>query len=103
GGGPRGSRGRTGSPAATCACSSTTCSRPTRGWTSTSCAAAGRGPTKRPRTARGSPDMAPGSTTASTADAVVIGSGAFGASTAYPLTPRGPKGALVDPHAPGSQ
>jgi 4-methylaminobutanoate oxidase (formaldehyde-forming) len=44
--------------------------------------------------------MAPG---ASTADAVVIGSGAFGASTAYHLTKRGLKVALVDQHALGSQ
>ena len=48
--------------------------------------------------------MAPGtSTVASTADAVVIGSGAFGASTAYHLTKRGLKVALVDQHALGSQ
>ena len=39
----------------------------------------------------------------STADAVVIGSGAFGASTAYHLTRRGLKVALVDQHALGSQ
>jgi 4-methylaminobutanoate oxidase (formaldehyde-forming) len=38
-----------------------------------------------------------------TADAVVIGSGAFGSSTAYHLTRRGLKVALVDQHALGSQ
>jgi 4-methylaminobutanoate oxidase (formaldehyde-forming) len=42
-------------------------------------------------------------TSASTADAVVIGSGAFGSSTAYHLTRRGLKVALVDQHALGSQ
>ena len=48
--------------------------------------------------------MAAGSSTAaSTADAVVIGSGAFGASTAYHLAKRGFKVALVDQHALGSQ
>ena len=48
--------------------------------------------------------MAAGSpTAASTADAVVIGSGAFGASTAYHLAKRGFKVALVDQHALGSQ
>ncbi len=39
----------------------------------------------------------------STADVVVIGSGAFGASTAYHLARRGPEVALVDQHALGSQ
>src|SRR6266566_5051032 len=60
---------------------------------------------RKPRTARGSPDMAagPAATSASTADAVVIGSGAFGSSTAYHLTRRGLKVALVDQHALGSQ
>src|SRR5216683_1000032 len=60
---------------------------------------------RKPRTARGSPDMAagPAATNASTADAVVIGSGAFGSSTAYHLTRRGLKVALVDQHALGSQ
>src|SRR5712671_654591 len=60
---------------------------------------------RKPRTARGSPDMAagPAATNASTADAVVIGSGAFGSSTAYHLTLRGLKVALVDQHALGSQ
>ena len=38
-----------------------------------------------------------------TADAVVIGSGAFGSSTAYHLARRGLKVALVDQHALGSQ
>jgi 4-methylaminobutanoate oxidase (formaldehyde-forming) len=47
--------------------------------------------------------VAPGPTTASTADAVVIGSGAFGASTAYHLARRGLKVALVDQHALASQ
>jgi glycine/D-amino acid oxidase-like deaminating enzyme len=45
----------------------------------------------------------PAATSASTADAVVIGSGAFGSSTAYHLTRRGLKVALVDQHALGSQ
>ncbi len=45
----------------------------------------------------------PAATNASTADAVVIGSGAFGSSTAYHLTRRGLKVALVDQHALGSQ
>src|SRR5258708_20871669 len=60
---------------------------------------------RKPRTARGSPDMAagPAATNASTADAVVIGSGAFGSSTAYHLTRRGFKVTLVDQHALGSQ
>src|SRR6266481_9352719 len=60
---------------------------------------------RKPRTARGSPDMAagPAATSASTADAVVIGSGAFGSSTAYHLTRRGLKVALLDQHALGSQ
>jgi len=44
--------------------------------------------------------MAPG---ASTTDAIVIGSGAFGASTAYHLAKRGLKVTLVDQHALGSQ
>jgi glycine/D-amino acid oxidase-like deaminating enzyme len=44
--------------------------------------------------------MATGGTTA---DAVVIGSGAFGSSTAYHLTRRGLTVALVDQHALGSQ
>jgi 4-methylaminobutanoate oxidase (formaldehyde-forming) len=47
--------------------------------------------------------VAPGPSTASTADAIVIGSGAFGASTAYHLARRGLKVALVDQHALGSQ
>ena len=48
--------------------------------------------------------MAPeSSTVASSADAVVIGSGAFGASTAYHLAKRGFKVTLVDQHALGSQ
>ena len=38
-----------------------------------------------------------------TADAVVIGSGAFGSSTAYHLARRGLRVALVDQHALGSQ
>jgi len=38
-----------------------------------------------------------------TTDAVVIGSGAFGSATAYHLTRRGLKVALVDQHALGSQ
>ena len=38
-----------------------------------------------------------------TADAIVIGSGAFGASTAYHLTRRGLHVTLVDQHALGSQ
>ena len=38
-----------------------------------------------------------------TADAVVIGSGAFGSSTAYHLARRGLEVALVDQHALGSQ
>ena len=42
-------------------------------------------------------------TGAATVDAVVIGSGAFGASTAYHLAKRGLKVALVDQHALGSQ
>src|SRR6202795_5327406 len=59
---------------------------------------------KTPRTARGSPEMAPGSSTvASTTDAVVIGSAAFGAATAYHLAKRGLKVTLVDQHALGSQ
>ena len=45
----------------------------------------------------------PAASSASTADAVVIGSGAFGSSTAYHLTRRGLKVALVDQHALGSQ
>jgi 4-methylaminobutanoate oxidase (formaldehyde-forming) len=45
----------------------------------------------------------PAATSASTVDAVVIGSGAFGSSTAYHLTRRGLKVALVDQHALGSQ
>ena len=44
--------------------------------------------------------MVPGS---ATADAIVIGSGAFGASTAYHLTRRGLRVTLVDQHALGSQ
>lgn len=40
---------------------------------------------------------------ATSADAVVIGSGAFGSSTAYHLTRRGLSVALVDQHALGSQ
>ncbi|HEU4439962.1 MAG TPA: FAD-binding oxidoreductase [Methylomirabilota bacterium] len=44
--------------------------------------------------------MAPGG---ATADAIVIGSGAFGASTAYHLTRRGLRVTLVDQHALGSQ
>ena len=40
---------------------------------------------------------------ASTADAVVIGSGAFGAATAYHLARRGLKVTLLDQHALGSQ
>src|SRR5260370_2793214 len=60
---------------------------------------------RNPRRARGSPDMAagPAATNASTADAVVIGSGAFGSSTAYHVTGRGLKVSLVDQHALGSQ
>ncbi|HSL48621.1 MAG TPA: FAD-dependent oxidoreductase, partial [Candidatus Deferrimicrobiaceae bacterium] len=42
-------------------------------------------------------------TGASTADAVVIGSGAFGAATAYHLARRGLEVTLVDQHALGSQ
>src|ERR1700747_1589944 len=37
------------------------------------------------------------------ADAIVIGSGAFGSSTAYHLARRGAKVVLVDQHALGSQ
>ena len=48
------------------------------------------------------PDASTGSA-ASTADAVVIGSGAFGSSNAYHLTRRGLTVALVDQHALGSQ
>src|SRR5712691_11481373 len=44
--------------------------------------------------------MAPG---AGTTDAIVIGSGAFGASTAYHLVKRGLKVTLLDQHALGSQ
>jgi glycine/D-amino acid oxidase-like deaminating enzyme len=40
---------------------------------------------------------------ATTTDAIVIGSGAFGASTAYHLAKRGLKVTLVDQHALGSQ
>jgi glycine/D-amino acid oxidase-like deaminating enzyme len=48
--------------------------------------------------------MAPESSpVASTTDAVVIGSGAFGAATAYHLAKRGLKVTLVDQHALGSQ
>jgi 4-methylaminobutanoate oxidase (formaldehyde-forming) len=42
-------------------------------------------------------------TGAGTTDAIVIGSGAFGASTAYHLTKRGLRVTLVDQHALGSQ
>ena len=44
-----------------------------------------------------------GSPAASSVDAVIIGSGAFGSSTAYHLTRRGLRVALVDQHALGSQ
>ncbi|MGH7316874.1 MAG: FAD-dependent oxidoreductase, partial [Candidatus Rokuibacteriota bacterium] len=40
---------------------------------------------------------------APTTDAIVIGSGAFGAATAYHLARRGLKVTLVDQHALGSQ
>jgi 4-methylaminobutanoate oxidase (formaldehyde-forming) len=42
-------------------------------------------------------------TPAASADAIVIGSGAFGAATAYHLTRRGLRVALLDQHALGSQ
>ena len=41
--------------------------------------------------------------TTNSADAIVIGAGAFGASTAYHLTRRGLRTTLVDQHALGSQ
>ena len=51
---------------------------------------------------RGSPEMAPeSSSSASTADAIVIGSGAFGASTAYHLAKRGLDGRAGGPARAG--
>ena len=55
-----------------------------------------------PATPGTSPNSA-GSPGTQAVDVVVIGSGAFGSSTAYHLTRRGLEVALVDQHALGSQ